>query len=226
MPTKSSSSTTTTTTTTSIAAAATNLSSIKNQAEKQLETMIKSMSSLTEVPWHKFQRELKINAEAYNWPAHILDPSANAPDYNDDTNIAHAKAKLDVRNAFLVMINKTKGHVTEDRLEDIEMMDVQAAYKALRDHYNSSTLGGKLQASTNFHTASMASLDVNIIQWIAAVSRLCNALNEVSDRDAVTDEEKLTLLMRGLLLPDFLAIKNILNHRPGITTGNIFVENL
>ena len=70
-------------------------------ADKQLDTMYKTVESLSGSNYHKFKQQLQRHAFAYGWPDYILDQAANVPENPD------LKQQLHSRNAYLVIMEKT-----------------------------------------------------------------------------------------------------------------------
>ena len=63
-------------------------------ADKQLDTLYKTVGSLVGPDYHKFRQQLQRQAYAYGWPDYILDPAAHVPQHPD------LKQQLDSRNAY------------------------------------------------------------------------------------------------------------------------------
>jgi hypothetical protein len=158
------------------AAAAATALTLRNQtittAEKQLETMYKTVETLKKVGFPKFHEQLLRQSFAYEWSPFILDTTIAVPGVNAMT----LKEERDTRNAYLVIVTKCDGHLVDNILESCPQGDARAAFTAVRNYFHRPTQGGQTKAYKDFFGATMASTDTNITQWVAAVPRLAKIL--------------------------------------------------
>ena len=141
----------------------------KAAAEKQLQTMLGATSSLVGKDYHSFKKKLDRFALAYEWPTHILDPEEQL-DADAEDNLT-VKQKMDVRNAYLLITQKTDGHPVENVLESCDIGDAQEAFKLLQEFFHPKTQGGRKVASKTFWQATMSNTGTNIVEWSALVTR-------------------------------------------------------
>ena len=148
---------------TAATAAATALT-LRNQtittAEKQLETMYKTVETLKKVGFPKFHEQLLRQSFAYEWSPHILDTTIAVPGADAIT----LKEERDARNAYLVILTKCDGHLVENILESVPKGDARAAFTAVRNYFHRPTQGGKTKAYKDLFGATMASTDSNITE--------------------------------------------------------------
>ena len=173
-------------------------------AEKQLETMYKTVEKLQVVGFPKFHEQLQRQAFAYEWDGCILDAAQAVPAANSIT----LKTQRDIRNAYLIITTKCDGHAVENILESCTMGDAQAAFSAVRNYFHRSTQAGKTFAYKNFFTATMANTNSNITQWVAAVPRLAKIL--IASGGQADAAAQLSIFLDGLL-PEFKSIKVFLD---------------
>ena len=153
-----------------MAAAAAAAANIKLAADKQLETLYKTVEPLKDVGYHKFREQLNRQSYAYEWPAHILDFDAAVP---EDLSL---KQERDVRNAYLVIMSKTDGHPVENLLEACTQGDARQAFRLVHNHFHRDSQSGRTAAYKDFFGATMSKTDTNIIEWTALVSRKAKVL--------------------------------------------------
>jgi hypothetical protein len=179
-------------------------------ADKQLETMYKTVETLKVVGFSKFQEQLKRQAFAYEWGGYILDAAQAVPAPNALT----LKAQRDIRNAYLLIMTKCDGHVVENVLSTCAEGDAQAAFEAVRNYFHRNTQAGKTFALKAFSGATMASTNNNVTEWIATVPRLANILIAAGGQaDAAA---QLSIFLDGLL-PEFEVIKVFLDQTANLT---------
>jgi hypothetical protein len=151
---------------------------------------------------------LENQAYAYGWPSFILDLTEEPP-ANPTT-----KQKLHIRNAYLVIINKTHGHVVANGLKLVERGDARAAFKRVHDFFQPDSQAGKNAAFRQFYRASMKTTNTNIMQWVAEVHLRSRILIEAGGQ--ANETAQLSVLMDGLL-PEFREMKTILEHDKSVT---------
>jgi hypothetical protein len=134
-------------------------------AEKQLETMYKTVEKLQDVGFPKFQEQLHRQAFPYEWGGYILDALQPVP----AAHVITLKEQRDMRNAYLLITTKCDGHAVENILESCAQGDAQAAFLSVRNYFYRNTQAGKTYAYKNFFTATMANTNSNITSWIAVV---------------------------------------------------------
>jgi hypothetical protein len=185
---------------------------ISSAADKQLETMYKTVKPLKEVGPHKFTAQLTRQAYAYGWPPHILDRSIDdltdeeRKAQHDDPNQseAHLKNIYNIRNAFLVISTSCDGHQVENLMEMCPQGHARKAYDIVCTFFNPKTTSGKSEQYQSFFGSSMASSHTNIVEWVALVTRSAKDLISVGGQ--VDESAQISVLLSGLL-PEFKDIK-------------------
>ena len=174
-------------------------------ADKQLDTMYKTVGSLKDTEYHKFQKQLQLQAYAYGWPSYILSSDPAAAVLQNPTQ----KQELDARNAYLVLMNKTQGHTVENLLEACPQGDARQAYLIVHRFFHRNSQTGRTTSYKDFYGATMATTDTNIVEWIATVPRLAKILEQAGGQ-AANEGAQLSVLLDGLL-PEFEPVQTILN---------------
>ena len=175
-----------------------------NTADKQLETMYKSVDKLKDVGFPKFQDQLDRQAFAYEWGAHILDATQAVP----APGVITLKDERDIRNAYLVITSKCDGHPVENILEACPQGDAQTAFVSVRNYFHRNTQAGRTYAYKEFFGATMANTNSNVTAWIAVVPRLAKIL--VASGGQADQAAQLSIFLAGLL-PEFEPIKIFLD---------------
>jgi hypothetical protein len=173
-------------------------------AEKQLETMYKTVEKLQDVGFPKFQEQLQRQAFAYEWGAYILDALQPVP----AANVITLKEQRDIRNAYLLITTKCDGHAVENVLESCAQGDAQAAFLSVRNFFHRNTQAGKTYAYKKLFGATMANTNSNITSWIAVVLRLAKIL--IASGGQADAAAQLSIFLDGLL-PEFENIKIFLD---------------
>ena len=178
-------------------------------ADKQLESMYKTVEKLQDVGFPKFQEQLIRQAFACEWEDCILDATQPVP----AAHVITLKTQRDLRNAYLLIMSKCDGHPVENVLEACAQGDAQAAFVAVRNYFHRSTQAGVTAAYKSFFTATMANTNSNITQWIAVVPRLAKILISSGGQAGATAQ--LSIFLDGLL-PEFDQIKTFLDQVAGL----------
>jgi hypothetical protein len=192
-------------------AAAAREAAVRQAANKQLDSIQHAVQSLKEVSYDKWKQQLERQAYAHGWPTNILDLQADEYDANDD---AELEVTLNVRNAFMIIMNKTDGHDVEHLLEDCPQGNAQRAFRTVHNYFHRNSQSGKTAAYQAFFTASMSKSDCNIVQWPAIILRKAKALREAGGQ---ADESAQISVLLGGLLPEFKPISLILNQQENLT---------
>ena len=177
-------------------------------ADKQLDTLYKTVGSLVGPDYHKFRQQLQRQAYAYGWPDYILDPAALVPQHPD------LKQQLDSRNAYLVIIKGTDDHSVANLLEACPQGDARRAFGIVHNFFHRNSQAGRTTAVKDFYGASMVSTDTNIIAWTAIVPRRAKVLTQAGGQ--ANEQAQLSILLDGLL-PAFKPIQTILNQTDNLT---------
>ena len=189
-------------------AQAVNNNAIRQTAEKQLETMYKTVECLKDTDFAKFKDQLGRQAYAYEWDAHILNPGLPVP------GRLNLKDERDIRNAYMVIMNKCDGHPVENLLKACTQGDAQGAFRTVHNFFHRDTQAGKSAAYKDFYGASMANTDSNIVKWVAMVPDKAEILIAAGGQaDAAA---QLSIFLDGLL-PEFKPIKTILEQTVNLT---------
>ena len=179
------------------------------QGNKDYNSLTKIISPLTKFP--KFEGELDAAATIQEWPDHLLDLSQNAVVLNQ----MEYKDQIHYRNAFLIIKQMTVETDPGELLLGIEKNNGREAFRIVKGFFQRTTTAGKSALIRKFHTDTMERGDYSIIGWIAAVQKNGRALREAGG-DA-SDSTMLSILLTGLLLPQFGSIKTILHQKQGLT---------
>ena len=177
-------------------------------ADKQLGVMYNAVGTLKELGYHEWRGCLAQQAYAYAWPSWILDLNENPPD-----NVT-AKQNLHIRNAYMIIMNKTNDHVVANSLKLVKLGDAKAAFKKVHEFFQPDSQAGKTAAFSQFYRATMKTTNTNIMQWVAEVHLRANLLKEAGGE--ANEQARLSILLDGLL-PEFDRINEILNHIEGLT---------
>jgi len=124
------------------------------------------------------------------------------------------KNKLDRRNAFLVILQKTDGHPVENLLEAMVPGNPRLAFDTLHSYFHPGTIAGLQTAYVDFFTSTMGSTGTTIVSFISHVSRGARVVRESGGQADETAE--VSILLKGLL-PEFKPVKTILNQNKTLT---------
>lgn len=181
---------------------------IRAESDKQLDTMYQSVHPLKGEDFHSFEKQLKRQAFAYEWHAHILDRAVAVPAEPD------LKVRRDIRNAYLVITNKTDEHPVRDLLQNCPIGDGRQAFIIVHDYFHRRTQTGRIEANNAFYSATMATTDTNIVQWLALVPRRAQILIRAG---GTADDAAILSVMLGGLLPEFKPVQLILTQDTTLT---------
>ena len=121
---------------------------------------------------------------------------------------------MDERNAYLIIVEKTDTHVVASVLENCTQGDAKGVFKALHEFFHNDSQAGKGVAFRNFYSATMGSLNCNVVEYTAQVTRLGKTLRESGGQaDAGA---QLIVLIDGLS-QEFDFIKQTLNATDNLT---------
>jgi hypothetical protein len=201
-------------------AAATALRELHQAADKQLDTMYKTVGLVKDVGYPKFVTQLLRHAWSYEWDPAILDftvlalTAAQIATADAVVTPAGVKAKLDRRNAFLVILHSTDGHPAENLLETAVPGNPRAAFSTLRQYFHPHTTAGLQGAYVTFFTSTMSTTGTTIVEWVSTVSRNAKVVRDSGGQADETAE--LSVLLKGLL-PEFKGIRTMLNQHAALT---------
>jgi hypothetical protein len=116
--------------------------------------------------------------------------------------------------SILIIMAKTDGHMVSSILENITQGGAKGVYKALHEFFYNDSQAGKGAAIKSFHTATMGSTDLNVVEYTAQISRLAKIVRESGGQ--ADGGAQLSVLLDGLL-PEFHFIKRTLNALDGLT---------
>jgi hypothetical protein len=193
---------------------------LHSTADKQLETMYKAVSKLKDVDYHKFSTQLHRSAYAYGWADEILTfatpalTPAQIVAADALGTVPAIKAKLDRRNAFLVIMAGTDGHPVENLLEAIAPGNPRLVFDTVHAYFHPGTTAGLQNAYITFFTTTMAISGNTIVEWVATVSRNAKIVRDSGGSADTTAE--ISVLLKGLL-PEFESMRLHLNQTTGLT---------
>ena len=130
-------------------------------ADKQLDTLYKTVGELKEIGYPKFKEQLRKQSFAYEWDDHILDLTLPIPAAPSQVALRNR------RNAYMVIVNKCDGHTVEHLLESCEQGDAQGAFRIVHNYFHRDSQAGKTVAFKDFYGATMANTDTDIVSWVA-----------------------------------------------------------
>ena len=179
-------------------------------AGRQLTTGLTLLSKLNDVDYALFRNQIERIAYQFSWHNSILDHTATVP-----ANVRNSvKYQEDVRNAYVLLTDRTDGHEVADVLKDVPLGAAQQGWRELHEHYHRQTHGGQEEAENIFNNATMGTTHSNIVQWCALVVKNGKDLKAVSPN---FDESRvLTKLLSGLL-HEFDSVKVLLEDKSGLT---------
>ena len=160
------------------------------KADKDMPVILSLIPNLHEVEFHIWDRALKQVSFRYGWPDFILDLNADIP----DPSMLSAKDTCDIKNAYVAITNKVNGHAVCDSLDDIELGDARAVYKAVHDHFFRPTTAGRQAAAKKLYSMSMANTDTNLAQFMALITRNAKV---VRHNGTPVDDDTLILTVFG-----------------------------
>ena len=154
------------------------------RADKQLETMYRTVGSLKDIGFHKLSVQLLRQAYAYNWEPAICDmatPALTVEEILTEDGLDTAEAiknQLDRRNAFLVILQATDGDPTEALLEAMLPGNPRLAFSTLHSYFHPGTIAGMQMSYVAFFSSTMANSGTTIVGWVAYVSRGARIVRE------------------------------------------------
>ena len=104
-------------------------------ADKQLGVMYGAVGMLKDLGFANWRDELERQAFAYTWPTWILDLTEEPPE------AVNVKQSLHVRNAYMLIMNKTQGHVVANSLKLVGRGDARAAFKHVHEFFQPALTG-------------------------------------------------------------------------------------
>jgi hypothetical protein len=193
------------------AAAAANQSRlVESTGDKQFELLLKTVEPLKDSSYFNVRTSLERGAYAYGWPPHIMERNVARPPTAELTE----KMLKDEKNAYLIILNKTDGHMVSSVLQGCAQGDAKGAFRMLHEFFHSNTTAGMGESVRAFHSATMGSTETNVVEWVAHVSRLARDVREAGGQ---ADEQAELLVTLNGLLPEFDFIKKTLNAKDDIT---------
>jgi hypothetical protein len=112
-------------------------------------------------------------------------------------------------------MSKCEKHEISSSLDAVKIGDARGAWKVINDYFVRSTPAGRAVATRAFFNSSQMSTDTTLLLWFKTVDDLAVDLSTATGV-AVTDEQKKTLLLEGLL-PEFKAKRQMIQDK-----GNSF----
>jgi hypothetical protein len=197
---------------------------LNSRADKQLETIYKTVGALKDLGFHKFSTQLMRQAYAYDWDPTICNMATTAltaaqiAAADDDLTADGVKKKLDRRNAFLVIMHATDGHPVESLLESMTPGNPRLAFATLHSYFHPGTTAGLQAAYVDLFSATMAISGTTILGWIAHVARAAKIVRESGGQ--ADEGAEIAVLLKGLL-PEFKGIKIILNQTSDLTLQKV-----
>ena len=172
----------------------------KAAGERAYATALKTVTKLSESTYAKWRDQIERIAYAGDWHESIL--------FEGDAPAAAEQFEFDVdsKYAYMLCMDTTDGSQVEDVLMPCKRGDARHAYALVKGFFHRKTAGGQREARKTFYNATMANTYLNVIQWIATVTRNANALNEVGGN--ADERAQLLQLTQGLLTPEFDYIKD------------------
>lgn len=196
------------------AAAATR--AVRETADKQFETMLKTVEPLKSVEFSVFWRQVTTASNRNSWHDSILDQSKAVlvvadPDAPTDPEL---KYQLDQKNCYHILIDRTMHHPTGHLLTTCTLGDGREAAKMVFEFFHRKTTAGLDLATNNFFGSTMANTDTNVVQWISEVRARADILKQAG---GTIDDKSMVVRLLGGLLPEFREIRVILQRTSGLT---------
>ena len=199
------------------AAALKALNKTNSDAVRQYELMTTTIQPLN-TDFRLFESQLHRNAYNFSWHDSILNtttPAVIAP--ADITELPYVKHLLDIKNAYMIIMNKTDYHPVAHILSTCTAGDGRAAYQTVYTYFHRSTASGRVISLNQFFGSTMASTDANITEWISETRRKASVV--VNTGGQADDTAMLTVLLGGLL-PQFDNIRLPLQRDATLTFAN------
>ena len=207
---------------------ASNIRDIVRQANAELSNGLQVVTPLVN-DFGTLCTELERLRSANRWPANILDLSLPAPtalersalDANRDNAIAQQdelqlKEWHDRKNAFMIITHATKSHSTANALlRNVPAGRARQAFEVLHNFFRPPDEAGIASAYSAFSMSTMENTGDNIVQFCARVQQNAVALESLGE--LISDGLRRSVLLNGLLLPQFKDIRVILEQKPGLT---------
>ena len=164
-------------------------------AEKQYSSALLSVDSLIDTPsFTNFYDQLLDVVSKNLWDESVYDDSVAALTGGAST----AKYQADTRNAYALVMDKTKKHQVHKVLRRIPRNDSRAVFAKLRVFFRPNDEGGRQTAQDSFYHATMANTNTNIIEWAELVNERADVLRDTGE--SVSKSTQKTRLLAGLLL--------------------------
>jgi hypothetical protein len=199
------------------AAALKALNKIKTDAVRHYEIMSANIQPLT-TDFRIFESKLRRMAYIFSWHDSILNmttPAFVPP--ADVTELPYVKHLLDIKNAYMIILDKTDSHPVAHILSTCTAGDGRAAYHTVYSYFYRSTTSGRITSMNQFFGSTMANTDSNIAEWISETRRKASVVvNTGGQADEIT---QLTVLLGGLL-PQFDNIRLPLQRDTNMTFSN------
>ena len=199
------------------AAALKALDKIHTNAVRHYEIMSSIVQPLT-TDFRIFDSQLRRMAYNFSWHASILNtttPEVVPP--NDVTEHPYVKHLHDIKNAYMIIMDKTENHPVAHILSTCAPGDGRTAYHTVYSYFYRSTTSGRITSMNQFFGSTMANTDANITEWISETRRKASVvINTGGQADDVT---QLTVLLGGLL-PQFDNIRLPLQRDATMTFPN------
>ena len=199
------------------AAALKALDKIHTNAVRHYEIMSSIVQPLNN-DFRIFDSQLRRMAYNFSWHASILNtttPEVVPP--NDVTEHPYVKHLHDIKNAYMIIMDKTENHPVAHILSTCAPGDGRTAYHTVYSYFYRSTTSGRITSMNQFFGSTMANTDANITEWISETRRKASVvINTGGQADDVT---QLTVLLGGLL-PQFDNIRLPLQRDATMTFSN------
>ena len=167
----------------------------------------------------RLQRRVLTVAHMAQWAPWILDLSQQPPAAEELT----PKQLADLRNAYSLHKNKTRGHPVEHKLTSVPVGDAREAWKRTNQYFVKDTPGGRSKATERFWTITMENTGTNIMEWGALVPLRRNELEQVGA--SANADDMATVYLKGLLLPTFAPIQTALKtNTPVVPDGETLFD--
>ena len=121
-------------------------------AAQQLKIASNDLPLLKDVAWHEFKDALETIAHMLN-PIWILNLAEPLPEE------LTAKQEADLRNAYSLYKNKTRGHPVENKLAGVSVGDARGAWKRINLYFVKGTPIGKGNLINRFWQSTMQLLN-------------------------------------------------------------------
>jgi hypothetical protein len=192
-----------------------------DRAEKQLSNDLKLITPLADSSWSTFLFQINQTVHRNTWAESVLNEKDSAGTalviqsmaVKDD--IENYRLHKQISNAYQILTTKCEKHDISSSLAAVKIGDARGAWRIINDYFVRSTPAGRAAATKAFFNSSQMSTDTTLLQWFKAVDDLATDLSTARGLP-VSDEEKKTLLLEGLL-PEFKSKKQLIEDK-----GNSF----